>query len=1142
MPYFPKHLASALLPSAWSYRAPSFCALALCAAVPSAAALQISSTSTRAGTAIDRPAQPAFFSLSTLQALYTEGSLGPVERDQSVGGLSLGDGAPLTIQGRVFASGFGTRAPSVIAYDLGGAGNYFTVSVGIDDTAPAGGTARFQVLGDGEVLFDSGLRSDTDSALFSGRINVRGVRELLLVAMDGDDGYASDYADWGNPSLLSFSGNPTRNGKALRRVRGQWGPVMSWPVQPVHATLLPTGEILSHANAQAQGAGDPDPNAQHSTTRVDLSPASTFSHTTVDHPSDELYGAGHARLADGSLLELGGFSGRSGGSASGSPLGREQSSRFATDSDQWIPTSSMGAARWGATALTLGDGSVLALGGSHGNTPGALNPEVLLGGAWRTLTGVDLGPYLTVGDAPLDRTYPMAHVAPDGRVFWAGWDERMGMLDARSGVGSWDYQSNRESIQRAWGTSTQVRPDTVLVVGGVNHQGNPSRSERSAVRCLIGGAIPTVQTAGSMLLRRADHNATILCDGTVLVTGGNARHSDGFNPSPWRIPEIYDPASNTWTTAAPASRARGFRSASLLLPDGRVWTGGGQSALSAQVFTPAYLFRGDTSGELAPRPVIQSAPAAAAYSGSFSVGMSSSAPISRVTLVRLGSSTHGTNSDQRFLELDHIQAGSSLSVTAPERGHEAPPGHYMLFAFNAAGVPSEASIVRLGPPRPTTWSLMASSNGSAPAQRHEAAAVTVGGKFYLMGGRGLQPTQEYDPVDRTWTTVSFPPFQLHHFQPVVVDGLVYVVGAFSGNYPNEVNVGQVYTWNPETNVWAAVTIVPVSRRRGSAGTVVYDGMIYLVGGNNQGHNGGARPWFDCFDPATNTWTVLPDAPRARDHFLASVVGNRLVLAGGRTTTQPNPFVGTIPEVDVYDFTSGVWKTLDADIPTERAGTMNVSIGRHVVVIGGESNSMLPAHGEVEALDVYAEQWRTLPSLVTPRHSGGIGVLNGCTIVASGAGNQGGTPELPTAEMLAASDVLASEPLNLIVNSGFREGLTGWSTTGSATLDAAAGIEAPSLRLVAGSASRTAPAMAGQAYACRALYTLSAGGTANLRVEYLNGSGSVIGQAQVALVQSAAWRTAELLFTAPSGTTSVRPVASVAGSATLLLDDVTIATR
>jgi hypothetical protein len=1121
--------AAAVLLAAWAF-------------LPGAAASQITSTATQVGTASSRPPRPVAYIMSNIARLYTEGSLGPVERNQSVGGPNQGDGGQLSIQGQTFQYGFGTRAPSVIAYDIGGAAVRLTAWVGLDDTAPAGGSARFLVLGDGEVLFDSGLRTDTDPALFLGLINVRGVRELLLVTMDGDDGYLSDYANWGDPILVSLGRVPTRDGRAIRRVRGRWEPEMPWPVQPVHATLLPTGEILSHATAQNQGGGNPDPGANHRTTRVDLSHAATFSHTTVDHPTDELYGAGHARLADGSLVELGGFAGRSGGAAGAAPLGRSQSSRFAPSSDEWIPTSSMETARWGTTALTLGDGSVLALGGSHGATPGALDPEVLLGGAWRTLTGVDLGAYLNVGDAPLDRTYPMAHVAPDGRVFWAGWDERMGMIDARSGLGGWEFQANRESVQRAWGTSTQLLPDTVLVVGGVDHRGNPGASQRSAVRCLIGGTNPTVQPTGQMLFRRADHNATILCDGSVLVTGGSARHAEGASASPWRIPEIFDPVTGTWTTASRADSARGFRSSALLLPDGRVWTGGGQDPLTAQVFTPAYLFRSDLSGDLAPRPVIQSAPSVAGYSGSFSVGMTSNAAISRVTLVRLGSSTHGTNSDQRFLELGFSQSGSSLSVTAPPRGHEAPPGHYMLFAFDGAGVPSEAAIVRLGAPRPTTWSLLSSSNGSAPSARHEAAAVTVGGKLYLIGGRGSRPTQEYDPVNRTWTTVGFPPFEVHHFQPVVVGGLVYVVGAFTGNYPNEQNVAQVYTWNPATNVWATVASVPAARRRGSAGTVVYDGKIYLVGGNNQGHNGGARPWFDCFDPQTNAWTVLPDAPRARDHFLASVVGNRLVLAGGRTTTLPNPFDSTIPEVDVYDFTSGAWKTIAEDIPTERAGTMAVPVGRHVVVVGGESDSMFASHGNVEALDVYSERWTTLPSLVTPRHSGGIGILNGCIIAASGSGNRGGTPELPTAEMLSASTVLSSDPMNLVVNGGFQAGLAGWFTTGNASLNQDGGIESPSLRLVAGSVSRTAPAQPGQTYACRALHRLTAGGTATLRVEYLNGNGSVIGQTQITLPQSDPWRTAEILFTAPSTAIFLRAVATVGGSAELLIDDVTIAVR
>ncbi|MGK0483233.1 MAG: hypothetical protein ACJAQ3_003216 [Planctomycetota bacterium] len=1135
----PLALIASLVPSL----APLLVPLLVTATSAHAALGQVTSTrGTSVAAAVDRPVQSATYVLSDQAPYFTEGSQGPVERNQSVGGPLAGDGAPMVIQGQAFSSGLGTRAPSVVAYDLGGRGQYFSVWVGIDDAAPAGGSARFEVFGDGAVLFDSGLRRDTDPALYSGRLAVDGVRELLLVALDGDDGFESDHADWGAPILISSGRRPTRNGRALRSVRGRWEPVQSWPVQPIHATLLPDGSLLSHASGTAQGAGDPSPGAAHDFTRVDVSDTSTFTHVTANHPSEDLYGAGHARLSDGTLLEVGGFAGRSGGSAAGQPFGKAQSSRLAATTNEWIPAASMGAARWGATALTLGDGSVLAVGGSDAAMPGTLRPEVFVGHAWRTLVGVDPGSWLVVGDALLDRTYPWAHVAPDGRVFWAGWDERMGTFDARTGAGSWKFQALREPIQRAWGTSTQLRPDYVLLAGGVNHRGNPGAATRTSLRCSLGGTNPTTQLVGSMWLRRADHNATILSDGTVLVTGGSALHADGISASPWRVGEIFDPVTETWSLAAPARRARGFRSSALLLPDGRVWTGGGQDPLSAQVYTPPYLFRADASGDLAPRPVIQSAPSAAAYGGTMAVGMASAAAISRVTLVRLGSSTHGVNTDQRFLELGFVQAGGILSVAAPERGHEAPPGHYMLFAVDAAGVPSVSRIVRLGAPRPTAWQLLSSSNGTAPVARHETAAVTVGGKLYLIGGRGSKPTQEYDPVNRTWTAVGFPPFEMHHFQPVVIDDLLYVVGAFTGAYPNEQNVVQVYTWDPRTNVWLVVATVPAARARGSAGTAVYDGKIYLVGGNNQGHNGGARPWFDCFDPATNTWTVLPDAPRARDHFLASVVGNRLVLAGGRTTDLPNPFDKTIPEVDIYDFTAGTWKTLAENLPTARAGTMAVPIGRHVVVIGGESNAMVQAHGEVEALDVFAERWMTLPSLATPRHSGGVGVLDGRVLVAAGAGDRGGSPELPTAELLAASDVLSSEPLNLVTNGGFNRGLEGWSVTGGTTLIADAGIEPPSLRVLAGTVQRSLPAQPGQAYACRALYRLTAGGTGSLRVEYLNAGGTLVGQGQASLSQSTAWRMAEVLFTAPAGTVSLRVVATAAGAAELSVDDLTVAVR
>ena len=223
--------------------------------------------------------------------------------------------------------------------------------------------------------------------------------------------------------------------------------------------------------------------------------------------------------------------------------------------------------------------------------------------------------------------------------------------------------------------------------------------------------------------------------------------------------------------------------------------------------------------QLAPRPVIQTAPDVVAYGAPFTVQMASAAAISRLTLVRLGSAAQGVNTDQRFLELPFTQAGTALDTTAPVDGNVAPPGAYMLFALDAMGVPSVARIVRFEIARPTAWEFLASSDGTTPTCRHEAAMVELDGKLYLMGGRGSRPVEEYDPVTGRWRSLGKPPFEVHHFQPVVLDGTVYVVGAFTGGFPNENNVPGVWTWEPVSNVWTQVSTIPAARRRAQIGTV-----------------------------------------------------------------------------------------------------------------------------------------------------------------------------------------------------------------------------------------------------------------------------------------------------------------------------------
>jgi hypothetical protein len=60
--------------------------------------------------------------------------------------------------------------------------------------------------------------------------------------------------------------------------------------------------------------------------------------------------------------------------------------------------------------------------------------------------------------------------------------------------------------------------------------------------------------------------------------------------------------------------------------------------------------------------------------------------------------THAFNAGQYIYPLTFTVTGStSLRTVAPPSGRVAPPGPYMLFLINQAGVPSVAKIVTVGP-------------------------------------------------------------------------------------------------------------------------------------------------------------------------------------------------------------------------------------------------------------------------------------------------------------------------------------------------------------------------------------------------------------------------------------------------------------
>jgi len=203
-----------------------------------------------------------------------------------------------------------------------------------------------------------------------------------------------------------------------------------------------------------------------------------------------------------------------------------------------------------------------------------------------------------------------------------------------------------------------------------------------------------------MSYARAFQNSVVLPDGTVLVIGGQSHPVPFTDTGAVLTPELWNPATGGFTLMAPQSVARTYHSVALLLPDGRVFSGGGglcgdgcaTNHPDGQVFTPPYLLNPD--GSPRDRPTITSAPTTAAPGDTITVG--TGAAVRDFVLVRTGAVTHTVDSDQRRIPL----ASTALSTTSyrvalPASTGTLVPGNYLLFALDAAGTPSVSTPVTI---------------------------------------------------------------------------------------------------------------------------------------------------------------------------------------------------------------------------------------------------------------------------------------------------------------------------------------------------------------------------------------------------------------------------------------------------------------
>ncbi|WP_298800531.1 kelch motif-containing protein [Pseudonocardia sp. 73-21] len=373
--------------------------------------------------------------------------------------------------------------------------------------------------------------------------------------------------------------------------------------------------------------------------------------------------------------------------------------------ERYVKVGDMVEKRWYPSLVGLPGGDVLAVSGLDGT--GTILPgqnEVFDPSTKRWTERPDLFRYFP--------TYPaLFQTAVPGRLFYSGSNAGYGPADAGRVPGFWNLQGNTfepvtglrdPDLMETSGSAFAgpVQGQKVIVVGG----GGVGESNRSTTRIDVidlKASKPTFTPGPDLPAPTRYPNVVQLPNDDLLIANGS-RDYRGKGQSDLLLASLYHPSTNTLSRAADPTVGRDYHAEGILMPNGQVMTLGGNALFSdpadtktakfekrLEIYTPPYLFHG-------PQPVITTAPTEAKLGTSMAVTTPDAGAIAAARLIRPSAATHATDLEQRSVILPVAKgSGGALDLRIPGDPTIVPPGYYMLFLVDKAGVPSVAKWVHV---------------------------------------------------------------------------------------------------------------------------------------------------------------------------------------------------------------------------------------------------------------------------------------------------------------------------------------------------------------------------------------------------------------------------------------------------------------
>lgn len=518
---------------------------------------------------------------------------------------------------------------------------------------------------------------------------------------------------------------------------GRWtqGPFALPRSFAIHTVMLPTGKVLYW------GFPPEPPNVGNGTLWDPSKGYGPSAFTNVPPPVVDpdgagpqppgvapIYCSGQSLLPNGEVLVTGGNLVLPNRSDPAYPewAGLNRAFTFNPWTERWTQQPQMNDGRWYPTQVMLADGRTITLGGYGDEAPGKIfnyDLEVFNPGSGSESVG-SFSPHPEV-TVPTGLLYPHMFMLPDERVAVAGpLPKHAALIDARDPGKPITWTELPRSIEQRNGGNAVLQPGSprgswkVTMLGGIGGLPLPDGSRLpSATTETIDLQHPDRgwKPGSSLNISRDYQNTVLLPDRSMVTVGGG--YGENEEDGVYRIDadgarrqvEVYDPDTGKWRLGPAQMEDRGYHATAVLLPDGRVFSGGdnkhplepnGENSLTdtAEIYSPPYLFEGK-------RPVIRKAPKHAGWNQRIKVQTKGSKATTAV-LMAPGATTHGDDMNQRLVPLrtkvkkvtrrkGKRRGYKGLEVRTPPSPGVAPPGYYMLFVLTDEGVPSVAKWVQL---------------------------------------------------------------------------------------------------------------------------------------------------------------------------------------------------------------------------------------------------------------------------------------------------------------------------------------------------------------------------------------------------------------------------------------------------------------